>query len=77
MRSGEKAGTIEVDATGDTFTSPYSYTLVMADGTVVESGQSAVQATRVPVEPIEAEGTPLAAVPTWTVATPEARTAAA
>ena len=69
-------GTIEVDAAGDAFTSPYSYTVVAADGTVVDAGRSVVEATRVPVEPIEAEGTPLAAVPTWTVATPEASPAA-
>ncbi len=76
MRPGEKAGIEEVDATGDTFTSPYSYTLVMAGGTVVEFGQSTVRVTRVPVEPIEAEGSPPAAVPTWTVGTPEAGTPA-
>ncbi len=77
MRPGEKAGIEEVHATGDTFTSPYSYTLVRADGTVVESGQSTVQATRVPVELIEAEGSPPAAVPTWIVAPPKAGTPAA
>ncbi len=67
-------GTIEVDQTGDTFTSPYSYTVVAADGTVVDAGQGMVEATRIAVEPIEAEGTPHAAVPTWTVLGPEVGT---
>ncbi len=77
MRRGDKAGIEEGEATGDTFTSPYSYTLVTVGGTVVEFGQSTVRATRVPVEPIEAEGSPPAAVPTWIVSPPKAGTPAA
>ena len=57
--------TVELDETGDSFSGPYSYTVVAADGTVVDSGRDMVRGTRITVEPVEAEGTPLAAVPTW------------
>ena len=57
--------TLELDATGETFSGPYSYTVVAADGTVVDAGRDMVRGTRITVEPVEAEGTPLAAVPTW------------
>jgi hypothetical protein len=57
--------TVELDATGDSFSGPYSYTVVAADGTVVDAGRDMVSATRITVEPVEAEGTPLAAIPTW------------
>ena len=67
-------GTIEMDEGGDNFNSPYSYTVVAADGTVVDAGQGEVEGTRIDVEPLEAEGTPLAAIPTWAVGTPPAAT---
>ena len=57
--------TVEVDATGATFSGPYSYTFVASDGTVVDRGRDMVRGTRITVEPVEAEGTPAAAVPTW------------
>ena len=57
--------TVEVDATGATFSGPYSYTVVAADGTVVDRGRDMARGTRITVEPVEAEGTPAAAVPTW------------
>jgi hypothetical protein len=57
--------TMDLDATGETFSGSYSYTVVAADGTVVEAGRDMVRGTRITVEPVEAEGTPLAAVPTW------------
>jgi hypothetical protein len=57
--------TLKLDATGETFSGPYSYTVVASDGTVVDAGRDLVRGTRITVEPIEAEGTPLAAVPTW------------
>jgi hypothetical protein len=63
--------TIEVEAAGDTFTAPYSFTLVGADGTVLDSGTGVVTATRLPVEAAETAGTPIAAVPTWVPAPPE------
>ena len=58
-------GTIEVDEAGETWTGPYSFTIVGADGTVLGSGRNTAVSKRVPVEPVEAEGTPLEAVPTW------------
>lgn len=67
-------GSFEVDEAGETWTQPYSFTVVAADGTVLASGRDTARARRIPVEPVEAEGTPLAAVPTWTPATPEAGT---
>ena len=57
--------TVELDETGDSFSGPYSYTVVAADGTVVDAGRDMVRGMRIIVEPVEAEGTPLAAVPTW------------
>ena len=57
--------TLEVDAAGETFSGPYSYTIVAADGTVVDAGRDMARGTRITVEPVEAEGTPLAAIPTW------------
>jgi hypothetical protein len=67
----------EVDADGATFTAPYSITGQGADGTVIFSDQGQVTAVRMPVEPVEAMGTPLAGFPTWTPSeegTPEAGT---
>ena len=58
-------GEVEVDEAGEAFTAPYSFTAVAADGTVLETGQGTARGTRLPVEPAEAAGTPLAAVPTW------------
>jgi hypothetical protein len=67
----------EVSADGATFTAPYSVTGQGADGTVIFSDQGQVTAVRLPVEPVEAMGTPLAGFPTWTPSeegTPEAGT---
>jgi hypothetical protein len=54
----------------------YSVTVTSPDGTVIytEAGGQAT-ATRLPIEPAEAMGSPLAGYPTWTPeeeATPEA-----
>jgi hypothetical protein len=57
--------TLELDAAGETFSGPYSYTIVASDGTVVDAGRDMARGTRITVEPVEAEGTPLAAIPTW------------
>ncbi len=65
---------VELDEAGETFTAPYSYTVVAADGTVLETGQATAQGTRLRVPAAEAMGTPLAGFPTWTPATPEAGT---
>ncbi|CAA9561617.1 MAG: hypothetical protein AVDCRST_MAG59-2615 [uncultured Thermomicrobiales bacterium] len=67
-------GELEVDAAGEGWTSPYSFTVVAPDGTVVGSGRDTAVGRRVPVEPVAAEGTPLAAVPTWAPAAAEGGT---
>ena len=64
----------EVDAGGAALAGPHSFTVVLADGTVAASGRARSTATRLPIEPIEAEGTPLGGFPTWTPATPETAT---
>jgi hypothetical protein len=56
----------EVAVDGATFTAPYTVTGVGADGSVVFTDQGEVSAVRVPVEPVEAGGTPIAGFPTWT-----------
>jgi hypothetical protein len=68
-------GTAEVDASGDTFTAPYSYTVVQEDGTVLDSGTGTVTGTRLPIEPVDKKGSPLAGYPT-VVPSPEASPAA-
>lgn len=65
---------VEVDAAGETFTSPYTFTVVAADGTVLETGQLTARGTRLHVPAAEAVGTPLPGMPTWTPAMPEAAT---
>jgi hypothetical protein len=66
--------TAEVDAGGNTLAGPNSLTVVGADGTVMASGPGSSTAVRLPIEPIEAGGTALAAIPTWTPAPPESAT---
>jgi hypothetical protein len=60
----------EIDASGDNLAGPYSFTVVGADGTVMASGEASSTAVRLQVEPIEAGGTPIAAIPTWEPAPP-------
>ena len=62
--------TAEIDEGGDALAGPYSFTVVAADGTVLASGEASSTAVRLPIEPIEAGGTPLAGFPTWTPAPP-------
>jgi hypothetical protein len=69
--------TAEVDASGATFTAPYSVSSQLPDGTAPLSDQGQVTGTRLPIEPVEAAGASLAGFPTWTVeepGTPEAGT---
>ena len=66
--------TAEIDEGGDALAGPYSFTVVAADGTVLASGEASSTAVRLPIEPIEAGGTPLAGFPTWTPAPPPAAT---
>ena len=63
---------VDLDAAGDAFASPYTFTVVAADGTVLETGEVTARATRLRVPAAEAVGTPLAGFPTWTPAVPEA-----
>jgi hypothetical protein len=64
-------GTAEVDASGATFTATYSVSGQLSDGSVPFAEQGQVTGTRLPVEPVEAAGTPLAGFPTWTAESPE------
>jgi hypothetical protein len=66
------SGTIEVDASGDTWTQPYTSMVVTADGTVVGGRSAIAYGTRFRPVPEDEMGTPLEVVPTWTPATPEA-----
>lgn len=63
---------IEVDEAGETFATPYTFTVVAADGTVLETGEETGRGTRLRVPAAGAVRTPLAGFPTWTPATPEA-----
>jgi hypothetical protein len=60
----------EVDEGGNRLDSPYSFTVITPDGTVVASGQGMSRYTRLQVEPIEEGGKPLAGFPTWEPASP-------
>jgi hypothetical protein len=58
--------TFEIDTSGDAGTFAYSYTAVGADGTVFETytdGSGTI--TRLPIQPLEAAGTPMPEIPTW------------
>lgn len=57
-----------IDATGQTWTCDCTYTIVAADGTILDAGRSSSQGVRIPVEPAEAMGTALAGAPTWSPA---------
>ena len=65
----------EVEEGGDALDSAYSFTLVGADGAVLASGRGMSRYySRLPIEPVEAEGAPLAGFPTWAPAPPSAAT---
>ena len=63
---------VELDEAGDAFESPYTYTVVAADGTVLDTGRATGRAARLRIPAAGAAGTPLAGFPTWTPAVPEA-----
>jgi hypothetical protein len=67
-------GESEVDASGETEMTSYTWTDVAADGTVLDTGQDVSRGTRLVVPPAEGMGMPLPGVPTWTPATPAAGT---
>lgn len=57
-------GTAEVDTSGNSLTSSFSYTVVQENGTVLASGKGQVTGTRLPVESPDKAGTPLVGYPT-------------
>lgn len=61
-----------VDATGERWTCQCTFTVVAADGTVLDSGLAPASGRRLPVQGPEAMGTALAEVPTWTPSMPTA-----
>lgn len=64
-------GTHVLDETGNRWTcDDCSFTVVSADGMVLDSGTAPAAASRLPVQGPEAVGTPLTEVPTWVPAPP-------
>jgi hypothetical protein len=55
---------LEVAKDGTALTAHYSYTAVAPDGTAVDTRESTARGVRVPIEPVEAGGQPLAGFPT-------------
>jgi hypothetical protein len=64
-------GESEVDASGETEMTSYTWTDVAADGTVLATGQDVSRGTRLQVPPADAIESPLVGVPTWMPATTE------
>jgi hypothetical protein len=62
---------IDVDAAGETWTAPYSWTDVAADGTVLETGQDTASGTRLVIPSAETAGASLPGFPIWTPMTSE------
>lgn len=67
-------GESEVEASGETEMTSYTWTDVDADGTVLDTGQDVSRGTRLSVPPADAVDSPLAGVPTWMPATSAAAT---
>jgi hypothetical protein len=61
-------GAHEVDETGDAWTCECTFTVVGADGTVLDSGVAPASARRLPLEGVEMAGSPLAGLAPWTPA---------
>ena len=65
-------GTHVLDDTGNVWTcDDCAFTVVAADGTVLDSGTAPASATRLPVQTPDMVGTPLSEVPPWTPIQPE------
>ena len=62
--------TPEVDETGMNLTGAYTVTIVAPDGSVMATVPGDSSGVRLPIEPVEAGGTPLPGIPTWTPAPP-------
>jgi hypothetical protein len=69
-------GVHELDATGNAWTCACTFTVVSADGTVLDSGDAPASAVRLPVQEPDAVGTPLSEMPVWTPIQPDATPAA-
>lgn len=59
-------GPHEVDTTGDAWTCACTFTVVGADGTVLDSGDAPASARRLPLQGPDLVGTALSEVPVWT-----------
>lgn len=55
-----------VDAMGDAWTCECTFTVVGADGTVLDSGSAPASGRRLPLQGMDLVGQPLAEVPIWT-----------
>ncbi len=66
--------TPEVDETGMNLTGTDSVTIVAPDGSVITSFPGSSAGVRLPIEPVEAIGTPLPGIPTWSPAPPAGAT---
>jgi hypothetical protein len=65
-------GTHVLDDTGNRWTcDDCSFTVVAADGTVLDSGTAPASAVRLPMQGPDMVGTPLSEMPTWTPLQPE------
>jgi hypothetical protein len=62
----------EVDEGGNSLESPYSFTVVSTNGTVMASGEGLSHYSRLQIELMADGGKPLAGFPTWTPTAPEA-----
>ena len=61
-----------VDETGDAWTCQCTFTVVSADGTVLDSGDAPASGRRLPLQGMEMVGQPLTEVPVWVPLQPEA-----
>ncbi len=69
-------GVHELDESGNAWTCACTFTVVGADGTVLDSGDAPASAVRLPVQGPEAVGTSLSEVPVWMPIQPDATPAA-
>lgn len=58
-------GVHEVDATGDTWNCDCTFTVVGADGTVLDSGSAPATAHRIPIQGVDMAGQGLSEMPAW------------
>ncbi len=69
-------GPHQVDADGNAWTCPCTFTVVAPDGTVLDSGMATARGVRIPVETVDAAGMPLPGFPSWAPAAMPAATPA-